>query len=77
MPPDHMAQVQGVMWIADRQWLDFVSYDPRMPERLRLFKQRIPRDDAFIATLEQEVTEFLAEVAQTVTELETMAAEAA
>jgi hypothetical protein len=26
MPADHMAQVQGQMWITGRQWCDFVSF---------------------------------------------------
>ena len=44
MPLEHMPQVQGQMWIAGREWCDFVSYDPRMPEKLQMFVQRVPRD---------------------------------
>lgn len=62
MPAEHTAQVQGQMWITGRQWCDFVSYDPRMPEPLQLHVQRITRDPAFIADLERQVTEFLNEV---------------
>lgn len=69
MPSGHMAQVQGAMWITDRKWWDFVSYDPRMPESLQLYVERIQRDDKFIEKLEKEVTAFLAEVDQTVNEL--------
>jgi hypothetical protein len=42
------------------------SYDPRLPESMRLFVQRIPRDDAAIAALEAEVVGFLGEVDETV-----------
>ncbi len=62
MPPEHAPQVQGCMWVTGRRWWDFISYDPRMPEHLRLFVQRIERDNAFIARLETEVADFLAEV---------------
>lgn len=62
MPEDHIAQVQGNMWVHDRQWWVFASYDARMPEHLRLFHTRIERDDKFIKTLEQEVAKFLCEV---------------
>lgn len=62
MPSDHMAQVQGQMWITGRQWCDFVSFDCRMPEDLQLYVQRIHRDNAYIAALEAEVRNFLGEV---------------
>jgi len=75
MPAEHTAQVQGQMWITGRQWCDFVSYDPRMPAELQLHVQRIPRDPAFIADLERQVTSFLAEVAQQVEALRRLAIE--
>lgn len=62
MPKEHVPQVQGQMWIAGRQWVDFVSYDPRMPEKLQLFVQRIQRDDEYIANLSKEVAAFMEEV---------------
>lgn len=62
MPAEHRAQVQGAMWITGRKWWDFVSYDPRMPEELRLYVERIPRDEAYIALLASEVIKFEAEV---------------
>jgi putative phage-type endonuclease len=62
MPSEHMPQVQGVMWITGRQWVDFVSYDPRMPEHLQLYVQRIARDEKYIAELEKAVVAFLGEV---------------
>lgn len=62
MPPDHIAQIQGVMWVTGRQWVDFVSFDPRMPENLQLHVERIKRDEPYITLLETEVRKFLAEV---------------
>ena len=55
-------QMQWQMVCAERDWCDFVSYDPRMPEGLQLFIKRVPRDDKYIAELEEEVIQFLAEV---------------
>jgi hypothetical protein len=52
-----------------RQWCDFASYDPRLPESMRLIVIRLHRDDAMIAELEREVSSFLAEVETTVTAL--------
>lgn len=51
MPEEHIAQVQGEMFVTGRAWSDFVSFDPRMPEHLRLYRQRIKRDDAYIEQL--------------------------
>lgn len=77
MSPDHMPQVQGQMWIAGRRWVDFVSFDPRLPEKLKLHIQRISRDDIYIKTLESEVTAFLESVSKTVEQLEKLELKAA
>jgi len=58
MPDEHKPQVQGNMWITGRAWWDFVSFDGRMPENLRLFIQRIERDNAYINMLEKEIKQF-------------------
>ena len=62
MPAEHMAQVQGLLWVTGRKWCDFQSYDPRLPAPLDRYVQRIERDDKYIAALEAEVVQFLAEV---------------
>lgn len=66
MPPEHMAQVQGQLWLTGRKWCDFVSFDPTLPENAQLFIERIERDEEYIANLEAEVTAFLTEVDQDV-----------
>ena len=62
MDRGHLAQIQGGMWITGRKWWDFVSYDPRMPERFQLYVQRVERDETYIENLEREVRRFLLEV---------------
>ena len=62
MPEEHMAQVQGQMWLTGREWCDFVSFDPRMPADLQLYVQRVQRNPEFIAGLEREIVTFLSEV---------------
>ena len=62
MPEEHAAQVQGCMWVTGRKRWHFVSFDPRMPEHLRLYHQIIDRDEKYIANLESEIIKFLAEV---------------
>lgn len=58
LPGEHVAQVQGQMWIAGRDWCDFVSYWPRLP----LFCIRVERDEKYIATLAQAVADFVGEL---------------
>lgn len=62
LPSEHRAQVQGSLWIAEREWWDFVSYCPGLP----LLVVRVHRDDGYIATLAGAVNEFNAELAELV-----------
>lgn len=55
VPDEYMPQIQGCMWVTGRKWWDFVSYDPRMPERYRLLKIRVERDQEFINRLQEAV----------------------
>lgn len=69
MPEDHLPQVQGNIWINNREWFDFISYDPRAPEEYRLYVERIWRDKKYILALESHVVEFLKEVENLVREI--------
>ena len=71
VPDKYLKQMQFQLACTGRQWCDFASYDPRVPESMRLFVQRVPRDDAMIAEIEREVVSFLAEVDDTVCQLRT------
>lgn len=70
----YVTQMQFQMACTGRQWVDFVSYDPRMPEALSLFVRRFKRDDAMIEELEAAVIEFLAELDNTEAALRALAA---
>ena len=65
----YLKQMAFQLACAGREWCDFVSYDPRLPAEMQLFVKRIPRDPALIVEIETEVSEFLAEVDQTVAAL--------
>lgn len=58
-PPEHKAQCQGALWVAQREWIDIAVYYPKMP----LFVKRAARDEAYIATLAVAVDKFNAELA--------------
>lgn len=54
VPTEHVAQLQGFLWVAEREWVDFVSYWPRLP----LFVKRVHRDEDYIKNLASEVDRF-------------------
>lgn len=62
VPTEYQLQMLCQMACAERQWCDFVSYDPRLPESLQLFIRRFERDNERIAKMEAEVEKFISEV---------------
>jgi hypothetical protein len=54
--------MQAQMAVTEAKWCDFVSFDPRMPERSQLLIVNVPRDDVFILIMESEIKQFLSEV---------------
>lgn len=62
IPHKYVCQVQWALACTGRAWCDWVSYDNRLPESMRLYVQRISRDDLKISELEAQVREFLAEL---------------
>lgn len=65
-------QMQWQMAVTGRKWCDFVSFDNRLPDNLAYFCKRIPRDEAVIQEIEQEVQAFLLELDVTIAELSVM-----
>ncbi len=62
LPTEHKAQVQGNIWVCEREWWDFCSYCPKLP----LLCVRVYRDESYISKLAQEVELFNVELKQTV-----------
>ena len=54
IPPDHRAQCQGQLWVAEREWIDFVSYWPGLP----LLVAREYRDEEYIRQIAEAVDQF-------------------
>lgn len=55
IPTADIPQCQGVLYIAERDWIDYVPYCPGMPGII----VRAYRDDAFIKRLQQELGSFI------------------
>ena len=54
VPPEHMPQLQGGLWVAEREWIDLLIYCPMMPALLR----RVHRNEDYIAKLAAAVNQF-------------------
>ena len=68
--PEYILQMQWQMACTGRAWCDFVSYDDRLPEPLAYRCIRITRDEALIARLETEITDFLNELDALIREIQ-------
>jgi YqaJ-like viral recombinase domain len=63
LPEEYRPQVLAELACCpERQWSDFASFDPRLPDYLQLFIVRLHRNNAEIAVLESKVQKFLDEV---------------
>ena len=69
VPGKYITQMQWQMRCCERQWCEFVSFDPRLPQDLQLFVKRVEFDAEYVATLEKEVIQFLAELDDKVNKL--------
>lgn len=61
-PPKYLPQMAWQCICTERSWVDFVSYDPRMPERLQIFVARYTPEMDYLKALTADVTEFIAEI---------------
>lgn len=59
LPSEHVVQVQGNIWISERDYWDFVSYWPKLP----LLTVRVFRDDIYIKNMSGEIDRFNDELA--------------
>ena len=72
LPKIYKAQVQGNMWVRELDYMDFVSYDPRMPENIRIFIKEYERDEEYIQMLEYESIKFIGELKNALNDLLSM-----
>jgi putative phage-type endonuclease len=62
VPTEHLPQLLHQLWVSGAPYVDFVSFDAAMPERLQLFVVRLEADPAKLADYEKKALAFLAEV---------------
>lgn len=69
IPVKYEPQMMWQMACTDAQWVDFVSYDPRLPLKHQLFVKRLERDPQRIMEIEAEVIVFIREADAIITKL--------
>jgi putative phage-type endonuclease len=74
VPSKYIPQIQWQLRCCERQWCDFVSFDPRLPQELQLFVKRVEFDSEYVAMLEEEVIKFLKELDEKVSKLNNLKA---
>ena len=73
LPADYEPQVHTELACCeDRQWNDFMSFCPEMPERLQCFIVRVERNPMRIAEIEDGVLAFNRSIDETVEKLRTI-----
>lgn len=77
VPRLYAYQMQWEMACAGRKWNDFVSFNADLPDEMRLFIQKHPRNDTLISEMERASVVFLAEVDAMCSELTSKYVEAA
>lgn len=60
LPPEHKTQVQSQLWVSDRKYCDFISYNPDAFQML--FHVRVERDEDFIKQIAAETYKFIGEL---------------
>lgn len=70
VPKKHQPQMLAQLACTGRKWVDFVSFDPRLPEKLQLFVVRFEPNRKEIEALEKKVEMFLSDVKTAMNELE-------
>ena len=68
VPSVYIPQIQGQMWVIDRQWCDFVSYNPLVKDRPYWYK-RVERDEKYIAILEVGIDSFVSDMQELLNKL--------
>ena len=56
---DYIAQIQAQLWVAEREWCDFVSFDPRLDCGASFLIERVNRDHLFISIMEEKTAVFI------------------
>ena len=69
VPSEYRRQMWAQMMCTGRLWVDFCSYDPRLPKEYQLIIFRFMRDEKEIILMEAAALQFLSEVDSTIAQI--------
>lgn len=72
VPEKYITQMMWQMACTERPWCDFVSFDPRLPDKYQIFIKRINFDKKIVDSLENSVIQFLGDVDLKIQQLESL-----
>ena len=66
---DYKAQIQMQLWVSGREWLDFLSFDPRLDCDASYLLERVYRDEKYISEMKTKTNEFIDKMKEIIIEL--------
>ena len=66
---DYKAQIQMQLWVTEREWCDFVSFDPRLDCEAGYLQQRVFRDEEYIKEMKVKVYAFVEKMNELIKQL--------
>ena len=66
---DYKAQIQMQLWVSERAWCDFVSFDPRLSGKAGYLEQRVYRDNSYISDMQDKTFEFVGKMKELINKL--------
>jgi len=73
IPEEYLPQMTAGLSCTGREWWDFASFDPRLPEALQLFTKRLYRPMTPIVAIEKQINQFNDEVNEIIERLRSIA----
>lgn len=68
---DYKPQIQMQLWVTEREWCDFVSFDPRLDCDAAYLEQRVFRDEEYIEEMKVKVYAFVEKMNELIEQLTT------
>jgi putative phage-type endonuclease len=69
LPDDYKWQVHGQIWVAEREWCDFLSFDDRIDSAAQYLCTRVYRDEKMIKELSDKVDIFTTNLQEMIAKL--------
>jgi len=69
LPDDYKWQVHGQIWVAEREWCDFLSFDDRIDTAAQYLCTRVYRDEKLIKELQEKVDIFTTNLQEMIAKL--------